>query len=291
MDRLIEAVCAGIKEMLQFSLGTYNNFAGKAAGMLGENPAAWNSGGWKFAEGANAVFTGTAAVLVVIFFLIGFCSESLDVKQELRFESIIRMFLKISIAEFFTVNSLKIVKKLFSLGTGFISALSGKGITFSYSMPADVSEILNEPGNNGISGWSGLILAIVAIILAVVFMLITAGCGMMILYEAFSRFFKILLLVPYGTLANSTLAGNHTLSHSAVSFWKYALCTIMEAVTMYMALALSASVLNSGAISLRSGNTGVTYIIAWIMESTFICMMTLGMVKGAETITQKALGL
>ena len=34
----------------------------------------------------NPIFVGVGSSLVVLFFIIGFCSESIDIKEELRFE-------------------------------------------------------------------------------------------------------------------------------------------------------------------------------------------------------------
>lgn len=155
----------------------------------------------------------------------------------------------------------------------------------------EVTDILSDPLNHNVTGGTGAVMLVVLLILEIVFLLITVGCGAMILLEAYQRFFKILMLVPYGTLASSTIAGNHMLAHSAESFWKYALCTIMDAVTMYMALALSAVVISSGSLGLTKNQTGAMYVFAWMLESSFVCMLTLGMVKGAETVTQKALGV
>lgn len=39
-------------------------------------------------EGIEPVFVSVGSSLVVLFFVIGFCSESIDVKDEMRFESI-----------------------------------------------------------------------------------------------------------------------------------------------------------------------------------------------------------
>lgn len=291
VDSMIAALFSVLYQLLNFSFSVYNNLIGVAVGLLGENPASWNSSGWSFVKGVNTVFMGIGAVLVVIFFLMGFCSDSLDIKQDLRLENILRMFLKLSIAEFFVVNSLTIVKKLFALATGIIGKISSTGISFTYSVPQTVADIANDPAGNEITGLGGACLGLLLLIMGVAFLLILAGCGMMIVYEAYQRFFKILLLVPYGTLANSTLAGNHMLNHSAESFWKYALGTILEAVTMYMALALSAAILKSGAISLTNNEAGGFYILGWILESSFVCMLTLGIVKGSSTVTQRALGL
>ena len=244
-----------------------------------------------FCKNVNNIFLGIGGVLVAIFFLMGFCADSVDIKQDFRIENILRMFIKLSIAEFFVVNALTLVQSLFGLATGIITKIKGKGLTFEYSVPKEVTDILSDPLNHNVTGGTGAVMLVVLLILEIVFLLITVGCGAMILLEAYQRFFKILMLVPYGTLASSTIAGNHMLAHSAESFWKYALCTIMDAVTMYMALALSAVVISSGSLGLTKNQTGAMYVFAWMLESSFVCMLTLGMVKGAETVTQKALGV
>ncbi len=285
-----EWICKGVLDLLKFTVSIYNNLTGTAAGILAQDPTAWNAEGWAFVKTVNQLFLGIGGVLTVIFFLIGFCADSIDIKQDLRIENILRMLLKLSVAEFFVVNSLKIVSALFGLGTGIIGKLQGGG-TVSYTVPAEVETILTAPGEHEMTGMMGTVQALLIFITAIIFLLMIAGGGMMILLEAYQRFLKILLLVPYGTLANSTLAGNHMLSHSAESFWKYALCTILEAVTMYLALRLSASVVGSGSIGLAGDQTGAMYVLGWMLESTFVCLLTLGLVKGAQTITQRALGL
>ncbi len=285
-----EWICKGVLDLLKFTISIYNNLTGTAAGILAQDPTAWNAEGWAFVKTVNQLFLGIGGVLTVIFFLIGFCADSIDIKQDLRIENILRMLLKLSVAEFFVVNSLKIVSALFGLGTGIIGKLQGGG-TVSYTVPAEVETILTAPGEHEMTGMMGTVQALLIFITAIIFLLMIAGGGMMILLEAYQRFLKILLLVPYGTLANSTLAGNHMLSHSAESFWKYALCTILEAVTMYLALRLSASVVGSGSIGLAGDQTGAMYGLGWMLESTFVCLLTLGLVKGAQTITQRALGL
>ena len=288
IDDFIQNASEGVQSFLAFIMSVYNNLVGIAAGMLGQDPSTWNSAGWAFVKNVNNIFLGIGGVLVAIFFLIGFCADSVDIKQDFRLENILRMFIKLSIAEYFVVNSLTLVQTLFGLATGIKGKIQGKGITFEYSVPKEVTDILNDPLNHDITGGTGALMLVVLLIVEIIFLLITIGCGAMILLEAYQRFFKILMLAPYGTLANSTMAGNHMLGHSAESFWKYALCTILDAVTMYMALALSAAVISSGSLGLTANQTGV---FAWMLESSFVCMLTLGMVKGAEMVTQKALGV
>lgn len=291
IDDWIEGWMSKLYEYLSFSISIYNKQAQMAAGMLGQDPTAFNSSGWQLVTNVNTVFLSIGAVLVLIFFLMGFCADSVDIKQDFRLENILRMFLKLTLAEFFVINSLTIVQQLFALGTGVIRKFAGINLNVNCTIPGEVAAITNAPLENGMSGLGGLGIAVLLYITAFVFMLIAAGCGAMILYEAYQRFFKIMLLVPYGSLANSTIAGNHMLNRSAEAFWKYALATILEAVTMYFAMALSAAVLSSGTLGLKDGWSGAFYVLGWIIESSFIFMLTLGLVKGSEMVTQKALGL
>lgn len=280
-----------LEKFLSSAFEIYNTLIGQAVGLLAQSPEAWNASGWALVKTVNGIFAGIGAALVVVFFLMGFCADSLDIRQDFRIENILRMFIKLLLAEFFVASSLKLVKNFFGMATGIISKLSGKKTSFDYKVPAKVSRILNNPGENGIESWQGLLLIIVLMIFAVIFFIIICGCGAMIFYLAFIRFFKIMMLVPYGSLANSTLAGNQVLSQTAVSFWKFALCSILEAVTMYVALILSATILKSGTINLTNNLTGAFYVTAWMMQSMFICLIAVGAIKGASTVTQRALGL
>ncbi len=291
LDKAVEGWGLLVLEMLRFCMDIYNSLLGMAVGMLGQDPATWNRSGWNFIKEVNTVFLGIGGTLVVIFFLMGFCADSVDIKQDFRIENILRMFLKLSLAEFFVMNSLKIVRQLFALSTGIIGKISAADLSFQYAIPEKVSSILSKPLENGFEGAFGIGGMIVLLITAIIFLLVMGGCGLMILFEAFQRFLKILMIVPYGTLANSTIAGNHMLTRTAESFWKYMLCTILEAVTMYMAVALSAAVISSGILNLVAGKAGFTYILSWMIEGMFTAFLMLGMVKGSETLTQRALGL
>lgn len=290
-DSMIEAMLPGVNSLLSFAVLIYNKLVEMAVGLLGQNPAAFNGSGWTIVENVNRIFISVGGVLTGVFFLMGFCAESLDIRQDFRIENLMRMFIKLLLAEFFVVNSLTLVKSFFGLATGLIEKMSGSQITASYVVPDRVQAVLKEPLENGISDGGGLGWVLILYIMGIGFLLAVAGCGMMVLYEAFQRFFKIMLLAPYGTLACSTIAGNHTLNRSAEAFFKYALGTILEAVTMYLALALAAAVLKGGAVSLTEGAEGGLYVLGWMLEGTFVCMLTLGSVKGAAAVTQKALGL
>ena len=82
--------------------------------MLGQSPVSFKGGGpWAVIEGIEPVFVAVGSSLVVLFFVIGFCSESIDVKDEMRFESIFRMLIRLGLAEWFVANNVTIMKAFF----------------------------------------------------------------------------------------------------------------------------------------------------------------------------------
>ena len=67
---------------------------------LDKRPVSFKGGGpWAVIEGIEPVFVAVGSSLVELFFVIGFCSESIDVKDEMRFESILRMPIRLGLAE------------------------------------------------------------------------------------------------------------------------------------------------------------------------------------------------
>lgn len=50
IDNFIKYASEGVRSFLIFIMSVYNSLVGIAAGMLGQNPAAWNSDGWSFVK-------------------------------------------------------------------------------------------------------------------------------------------------------------------------------------------------------------------------------------------------
>lgn len=268
-----------LEACLKAGTTVYNNMLNNALTIMTKSPDQWNRGGWNFiVSEVNTIFVMFGSSLVVIFFLIGFCAESVDIKHEIRLESMLTAFIKLSIAEFFVVNSLKIVTSLF----GLVAELTTfrKKLAFNITIDVKTKDLL------GMSAGS----AILGVILAFICMIALIASGAIITYTAYMRFFKILLLIPYGAIASSTIAGNHMLSNTAVSFWKYAVGTVLEGVTMILALSLFAKIDGGGGLSFvkLSGDLAVT---GKLIDKTLLALLCLGVVKGAGSLTQKVMGL
>lgn len=293
---------SGIKLNIQTGVDLFGSFVDTAWGLLTMNPGSFSSDAMGIVDKFNGVFVGLGSTLVVIFFLIGFFEESIDPKQEMRIEVVLKTLIKLIIAEFFVSNSLTIVKSLFGL-VGMVTGGMGKPSLTSSSLPSSIDTILNQTSNLGNTDMNNPIgsVGFGTLFLSLIFMLIMIGCGVIIVYQAFARMIKLLSLIPYGALANSTLSGNHIVKNTAVAFWKYALCTVLEAVTMMIAIYICCSVFNSNTLFVVNNNSSVATsmfgnkefvdIILWMCGRVIFAVTTCGVVKGASTLTQKVLGL
>mgnify|MGYP000013186818 CR=1 FL=1 len=100
-----------ILALLEAMFGFWNNQISLVFAMLGQSPVSFKGGGpWAVIEGIEPIFVAVGSSLVVLFFVIGFCSESIDVKDEMRFESILRMLIRLGLAEWFVANNVTIMK-------------------------------------------------------------------------------------------------------------------------------------------------------------------------------------
>ena len=66
---------------------TNNNQISLVFAMLGQSPVSFKGGGpWAVIEGIEPVFVAVGSSLVVLFFVIGFCSESINAGKQIPFQ-------------------------------------------------------------------------------------------------------------------------------------------------------------------------------------------------------------
>jgi hypothetical protein len=291
LDKAINAIktfadgtCKGFaSSCIDTSVSLRNWFYEKSYACLMDSPTSWQGGdGWNVITTVNTSFVAVGASLLLIFWLIGICTDSLDIRSNLRFETVLKQLAKLVIGEFVVTNSIDILKSMFYLVNALTSGISSASI--SISKPESVAVYLSSSSTDDIGG-SASVAA-----LSFVFLISTAGAGLGLLYLSMIRLFKVLLIVPYGAIATSTIAGSHSISQSTVSYYKYALSTILEAVTMILALRLASGLqdqfIMAGSDAATSGGT-----VMWLVQTTIFGFVTLGACKEAGQITQHGLGM
>ena len=271
-----------ILDLLEMVFGFWNNQISLVFALLGQSPVSFKSGGpWGVIQNLEPIFVGVGSSLVVLFFVIGFCSESVDVKEDMRFEVILRMLMRIGIAEWLVANNVTIMKAFFT-SAGNLVKLVGAGEMAELTIDSGQAEIIKNLGFG-----SSLVMLILASILSIVIIV----CGFFLIYTVYFRFLKILILVPFGAIAFSTVSGNRMASHTAVSYAKYFLSIVFEAVTMALAIVVCNALISAGLPSFTGEYADWTQTLIYLCEMTFTIALTVGTVKGAQNLTSRALGL
>lgn len=271
-----------ILELLSMVFGFWNKQVLLVFALLGQSPTAFKGGGpWGIIEGIEPIFVAVGSSLVVLFFVIGFCSESVDVKEDMRFEVILRMLIRLAIAEWMVTNSITVMKAIFTSVGNLVGLLSQGNIT-TLEIDATQADIIKELGFG-----ESLIMLILAALLSIIVII----CGFFLIYTVYFRFLKLLIIVPMGALAYSTMGGNRMVTHTALSYTRYFIATAFEAVTMALAIIVCNALINAGLPSFTGDYADWAKTLIYLCEMTFTITLTVGSVKGAQSLTSKALGL
>ena len=135
-----------ILALLEAMFGFWNNQISLVFAMLGQSPVSFKGGGpWAVIEGIEPIFVAVGSSLVVLFFVIGFCSESIDVKDEMRFESILRMLIRLGLAEWFVANNVTIMKAFFT-SIGNLVGLISAGTTTQLAIDSAQADVIKGLG-------------------------------------------------------------------------------------------------------------------------------------------------
>jgi hypothetical protein len=133
--------------------------------------------------------------------------------------------------------------------------------------------------------------SLIMLILAALLSIIIIICGFFLIYTVYFRFLKILVIVPLGAIAFSTVGGNRNINHTAVTYAKYFLSVVLEAVTMALSILVCNAFISAGLPTFTENYADWAQTLIYLCEMTFTIAMTVGSVKGAQNLTSRALGL
>lgn len=271
-----------ILSLLEVVIGFWNNQISLVFTMLGQTPVEFKNGGpWAVIEGIEPIFVAVGSSLVVLFFVIGFCLESFDVKDEMRFETILRMLIRLGLAEWFVANNVSIMKAFFNSIGNLVKLLTAGNYT-TLSIDGTQADVIKNLGFG-----ESLVMLILSALLAIIIII----CGFFIIYTVYFRFLRLLIIVPMGAIAFSTMGGNRTVSHTVVTYCKYFLSVTFEAVTMALAIIVCNAFINAGLPAFTGNYSDWGKTLIYLCEMTFTISMTVGSVKGAQSLTSKVFGL
>lgn len=271
-----------ILDLLNAIFAFWNNQISLVFELLGQSPTAFKGGGpWSIIEGIEPVFVAVGSSLVVLFFVIGFCSESIDIREEMRFEVILRILIRLGLAEYMVANNVTIMKAFFT-SVGNLVGLLTEGDRTTLKIAKEQADIIKDLGFG-----ESLIMLILAALLSIIVLI----CGFFLIYTVYFRFLKLMVIVPIGSIAFSTMSGNRMVAHTAVTYAKYFLSVTFEAVTMALAIIVCNAFINAGLPEFTGNYADWAKTLIYLCEMTFSIALTVGSVKGAQSLTSKVLGL
>lgn len=261
----------------------YNSMMTKANGFLQVSPDEWASGlGWQFINSIQAAFISVGVAFVLVFWLIGLCTDSLDIRSNLRLEVVLKQLTKLVVAEFLVVNSIELISAFFKLPQALCRLMIGNA-QFNINTSDAVYRCLENPSFSD---------ATILWLFSLVLMVLTAIAGGSIIYLAIIRIFKVLMIIPFAAIATSTVASSHGISSTTISYYKYAFATILESATMLIAVNLSGYLItnNSDLLTTLINGSDFNEALSWMIGTMMLLACTMGAVKEAGQITHRVLG-
>lgn len=259
--------------LLEWGLDLFNSVMGVIYSMLGVNPTegtyveAWNT-----VSHLYNVFLGIGGPLLVIFFVWGWCREAIDIRAELQFEGTVKILIRYIITS--TLMSLFIVWFPL-LCDGAIGLMK---ITNNSSFMIDSEEIAQVITDN-VKWYLGLILGFI-------FLLVSIACAVMLIWSVLGRFLNMFIIIPFASIAISTIAGGGEISRTGHAYIKTMLVYIFEIVLMGIVLAITGSFFE-GSMVLDSGGEGtLVYVEALVKMITVSAAM-----KSCDSLFRRAFNL
>lgn len=279
-----------IVAFLKWAFEFWNSVISVMFTLLGMNPAEFEGGkAYQIIEKVNPYFVAVGTSLMVLAFLWGFFNETINVKEDITIVQISKMLIGIIVCEFFITNNLKILGYLLQSVTAFVKLIDKPELTKAELSP----ELLDSIGE--LDFGTSVLFFIFALVIGMIIII----CSFMMIYVVYFRYIKILAVMPFSALAISAYAGGTPeLRHISSAYTKYFISILLEAVMITIAVVLCNAVISSGFPTLNSvfssfTATDKTWLKALgsLFMMVFTVSLTVGAVKGAQSLTSRILGL
>lgn len=231
---------------------------------------------WSTISSIYTTMNVIAAALLTLFFLYGFCRDSVDLHSDLTFDKTIKLFIRLIITSNLLSALLTIMPKLFSYASSLSNALLEKK-NLSYALQFDGAKVYEDI----VSCDYGVLTTTLTGILFLVFCVV---CGGVIALTVFGRLLRIYMIAPFAGIAISTLAAGGRVSDVGYSYIKTFFAYTFSILLISVVIVIAKSFIHS--ISFNTNN-GMLVLLEYCLKMAALS----GSVKMADTQIQKAFGL
>lgn len=228
---------------------------------------------WNTISNLYDFFLIVGTSLMVLFFAIGFCRDNLNIRESLNMEQTVKMFFRLILTSAVITGGMPLMQSFFK------SAVALVGLTQKMEMSVNVDSLTEAFSD----------LYLVGFLVALIFWLFCAACGIILITSVTSRFMKLYMIVPIAPVALSSFAGGGALNHTAAAWIKTFFAYTFEIVIIGIVLMISGAFISSS-VFFETGEGFAGGCLA-LMDIVLKITVVVASVKGAEATLQKALGL
>ena len=231
------------------------------------------------------------ASLAVLFFVLGWLRESLDIKNSFQLENMFRFFIRYAITASLLVNSLSLVKGITQCTTAVVNTMHVDVASEEVEGIFDgIKEKLKEDKDS--DGGTYLAAGFEAMAGGMIGGLVIIICGISLVLSVLSRLFKMLLCIPFAPVAFSGFAGGGEFSQMGVAWMKTFIGYALEAVVIALSISISFGLFRDASLFQSPAEAGdMASLILQICEYCMPMITACACVKGAEMTVRRCLGL
>ena len=244
--------------------------------LMGQTPSSLSPDAWNFVTGTvYPWFTTIGVTMLNLFFMVGFVRQSINLRENMSLEIFVEQVIKVIAANVLIVSAVPIIQNF----------ISGAGLLSQDILMTGYPEIFSADVDAG---------AVIAYVLfGLIYLILSAICGVLILVEVLGRFLNLFLLTAFAPVAFSTLAGGRGIENSAFSWIKSFLTSVFQIVVIALILRIGSLMITGGI----AGSANVASPDGWFdgFGDVLFSMMTMVFmataVKGSDAFLKRALDL
>lgn len=294
MFGLLDSILNGIGDGCATVAKTILNSAGEIWIAAGDvvvrycttSPESFSGSAWNTTSMLFNTFKSVGAALLVLFFLLGWYHDIEDVRGAFRMDNVIRMGIRLAVAEGLFNAAWTIATGLLSYSGQMASGLA-TSVTTSFDVSATIDDAMaqaTEPANHMIAGILFLFLGLIGTIVIALF-------SVQLVMAVSKRFFKLYIAIPFGALAIPSMAGGDRYSSMAFGWLRTYAGYCFEIFVMMVALAIANDLFGAGT-NLLIGTSGNPFLIVIGTMASIILPMSCAVAfcNQAESIVRQCLG-
>lgn len=243
--------------------------------------------GLDIVQSISTAFTGVAAILFVLFFIYNIYHESFEEqRKELNFWGVIRLFLPLALGEVLITNSAAVVTQIFRMGFALVQMVT-KSDLGNLMIDEMVIAQAYESFKNSADGIN-LIRDLILFLVSLICMIVMVICAGILLYIVYYRYLKLYCIIPFSSLAFSTVIGPQELKRIGMMYGKYVCVLALESVAILIMIVLCNAVLSGGIPELEAlMENDFMLMLLRNITMMFTCCLTVGSAKGSEVLLEK----